>query len=54
MRAKGDIARTGYYLNTLAEVALDDADSETARMFAAEALAIAQQRLPLGPPRRGP
>ena len=31
VRAKGDIARTGYYLNTLAEVALEDADSETAR-----------------------
>ncbi len=46
VRAKGDLARTAAALNTLAEIALDDADGETARVFASEALAIAEQRLP--------
>ena len=31
VRAKGDLARTADVLNTLAEIALDDADGETAR-----------------------
>ena len=46
VRAKGDLARTAAALNTLAEIALDDADGETAKVFASEALAIAEQRLP--------
>jgi predicted ATPase/DNA-binding SARP family transcriptional activator len=46
VRTKGDLARTAGALNTLAEIALDDADGETARVFAAEALAIAEQRRP--------
>ena len=46
VRAKGDLARTAGALNTLAELALDDADGDTARTFAAEALAIAEQRRP--------
>ena len=47
VRAKGDLDGTADTLNTLAEIALDDADGETARMFASEALGIAGQRLPL-------
>jgi hypothetical protein len=46
VRAKGDLARTAGALNTLAEIALEDADGETARAFASEALAIAEQRRP--------
>jgi len=46
VRAKGDLDGTADTLNTLAEIALDDADAETADMFATEALAISAQRLP--------
>jgi ATP/maltotriose-dependent transcriptional regulator MalT len=46
VRAKGDLARTAGALNTLAEIAVNDADAETARAFASEALAIAEQRRP--------
>ncbi len=47
VRAKGDLARTADTMNTLAEIALDEADGETARAFAAESLAIADARLPM-------
>lgn len=47
VRSKGDLARTADTLNTLAEIALDEADGETARAFAAESLAIAEPRLPM-------
>ena len=46
VRAKGDLDGTADTLNTLAEIALDDADAETARAFASEAIGIAGQRLP--------
>ncbi len=46
VRGKGDLDGTADTLNTLAEIALDDADATTARAFAAEAIAIAGRRLP--------
>ena len=46
VRANGDLARTADVLNTLAEIALDDGDADTARAFAVEALGVAGQRLP--------
>ena len=46
VRAKGDLEGTADTLNTLAEIALDDADGETARAFAGEAVGIAGHRLP--------
>jgi predicted ATPase/DNA-binding SARP family transcriptional activator len=46
IRAKGDLARTAGVLNLLAEIALNDADGETASAFATEALTIAEQRRP--------
>jgi predicted ATPase/DNA-binding SARP family transcriptional activator len=46
VRAKGDLDGTADTLNTLAEIALDEADAETARAFASEAIGIAGQRLP--------
>jgi predicted ATPase/DNA-binding SARP family transcriptional activator len=46
VRANGDLARTADVLNTLAEIALDDGDGDTARAFAVEALGVAGQRLP--------
>jgi predicted ATPase/DNA-binding SARP family transcriptional activator len=46
VRAKGDLDGTADTLGTLAEIALDDGDVETARTFAAEALAIAGSRMP--------
>jgi predicted ATPase len=41
VRAKGDVMRTADVLNTLAEIALDDGDGNTARTFASEAFAVA-------------
>ena len=46
VRANGDVARTADVLNSLAEIALDDGDGDTARAFAVEALGVAGQRLP--------
>jgi predicted ATPase/DNA-binding SARP family transcriptional activator len=46
VRANGDLARTADVLNSLAEIALDDGDGDTARAFAVEALGVAGQRLP--------
>ncbi len=46
VRAKGDDMRTADVLNTLAEIALDDGDGETARTFAAEAFTIAGRLRP--------
>jgi predicted ATPase/DNA-binding SARP family transcriptional activator len=46
VRAKGDLDGTADTLGILAEIALDDADDETAAAFATEALAIAATRLP--------
>jgi predicted ATPase/DNA-binding SARP family transcriptional activator len=46
VRAKGDLDGTADTLGILAEIALDDADGETAQAFASEALAIAATRLP--------
>ncbi len=46
VRAKGDLGGTADALNTLAEIALDEADAATARVFAAEAVDLAGQRLP--------
>ncbi len=43
----GDVARLADTLNTLAEIALDDADSATARAYAAESVALAGSALPL-------
>ena len=53
VRAKGDLARTADTMNTLAEIALDEADGETARAFAAESLAIAEAAAADGESRRG-
>lgn len=41
VRSHGDVTRTADTLNVLAEIALDDADSETATVYAGEALALA-------------
>jgi hypothetical protein len=46
VRAKNDLDGTADTLGILAEIALDDADDETAAAFASEALAIAATRLP--------
>ena len=46
VRAKSDLDGTADTLGILAEIALDDADGETAAAFASEALAIAATRLP--------
>jgi predicted ATPase/DNA-binding SARP family transcriptional activator len=46
-REHGDVARTADTLTVLAEIALDEADSATARAYAEEALAIAHPALPL-------
>ena len=46
VRAKNDLDGTADTLGILAEIALDDADGETAAAFASEALAIAATRLP--------
>ena len=46
-REHGDVARTADALGTLAEVALDEADSAGARSFAEESLAIAEPTLPM-------
>lgn len=43
----GDVARLADTLNTLAEIALDDADATTARTYAAESITIAGAALPL-------
>ncbi len=47
VRRRGDLARTADTLNTLAEIALDEADAEGARAYATESLSIAEVRLPL-------
>jgi predicted ATPase/DNA-binding SARP family transcriptional activator len=47
VRAKGDLARTADTLNTLAEIALDEADGDGARMYATESYSIAEPRLPM-------
>ncbi len=47
VRRHGDLARTADTLNTLAEIALDEADAEDARAYATESLSIAEVRLPL-------
>ena len=47
VRRHGDLARTADTLNTLAEIALDEADAEGARAYATESLSIAEVRLPL-------
>ena len=44
---RGDVARLADTLNTLAEIALDDADAATARAYAAESVVIAGSALPL-------
>jgi predicted ATPase/DNA-binding SARP family transcriptional activator len=44
---RGDVARLADTLNTLAEIALDDADSSTARAYATESISIAGAALPL-------
>jgi predicted ATPase/DNA-binding SARP family transcriptional activator len=44
---RGDVARLADTLNTLAEIALDDADAETARAYATESAVIAGSALPL-------
>jgi predicted ATPase/DNA-binding SARP family transcriptional activator len=46
-REHGDIARTADALSILAEIALDEADADTARSYAEEALAIAHPALPM-------
>ena len=46
VRAKGDLARTADTLNSLAEIALDDGDDETAAAFAGEAVDVAAQEMP--------
>ena len=46
VRGHGDLAGIADTLGTLAEIALDDSDVETARAFATEALAIAGLRMP--------
>ncbi len=46
VRAKNDLDGTADTLGILAEIALDDADGETAAAFASEALAIAATLLP--------
>ena len=46
VRAKNDLDGTADTLGILAEIALDEADGETAAAFASEALAIAATRLP--------
>lgn len=43
----GDVARLADTLNTLAEIALDDADATTARTYATESITIAGGALPL-------
>lgn len=43
----GDLARLADTLNTLAEIALDDADATSARAYAAESITIAGAALPL-------
>jgi tetratricopeptide (TPR) repeat protein len=45
-RTRGDLKGTADALNTLAEIAVDNADGETAEVFAAEAVALAEGRLP--------
>lgn len=44
---RGDVARLADTLNTLAEIALDDADAETARAYASESVVIAGSALTL-------
>ncbi len=44
---RGDLARIADTLNTLAEIALDEADAGTARAYASESLAIAGSALPV-------
>lgn len=44
---RGDAARLADTLNTLAEIALDDADAATARAYASESVGIAGAALPL-------
>ena len=44
---RGDVARLADTLNTLAEIALDEADAVTARTYAAESITIAGAALPL-------
>jgi hypothetical protein len=44
---RGDVARLADTLNTLAEIALDESDSDTARAYATESIAIAGSALPL-------
>jgi predicted ATPase/DNA-binding SARP family transcriptional activator len=44
---RGDLARLADTLNTLAEIALDDADAATARTYASESVVIAGSALPL-------
>jgi predicted ATPase len=46
VRAKGDLPRTADVLNTLAEIALDEGDADTANTFAAEALTVAGPHVP--------
>ncbi len=46
VRGHGDLAGIADTLGTLAEIALDDSDVETARAFALEALAISGLRMP--------
>jgi predicted ATPase len=44
---RGDVARIADTLNTLAEIALDEADAATARAYASESVVIAGSALPL-------
>jgi predicted ATPase len=46
-RDHGDVVRTSDALNTLAEIALDEDDAQTAASYAAESLELAAGRLPL-------
>ncbi len=47
VRTRGDVARTADTLNTLAEIALDDADAGTAEAYAGESRRLTDGRLPL-------
>ena len=52
VRRHGDTARTADTLNTLAEIALDEDDAETARAYAQESLELAAGAPAAGGPRR--
>ncbi len=47
VRTRGDVARTADTLNTLAEIALDEADAATAEAYAGESRRLTDGRLPL-------